>query len=372
MSPADLDAIPSRAPLRGARVRDVRPDFRLTSANGRCRRRDLPPPRRAPARARARGAVAQGADRRRSASPAHAGRASFDDRPARSSRAPADHERHGGLELSAARPERAARCSVVSARCRAVFRSRRPRPSSPVPRVLQQAATMSSRRQPVLIDKSLLLRAETSVPSASAVPDARNRSGVRGARAWDSGRARRCARRCGALLHWRGGTRRAWAGRGETGGMAGSRARRSRELPRRADVARRAPSSRRSVGHRVGLEVFLADPRACRRGPAVVSADSGPSIAAAGPNCGLSWERRRSEYTQGSSVAPPPRSTARSRSIIAAPTWMPSCRRTICTGTSNARAATSAPRANGSPTASKDSVRWRFHRASGTRSSGWR
>ena len=39
---------------------------------------------------------------------------------------------------------------------------------------------------------------------------------------------------------------------------------------------------RRSVGHRVGPEVFLADPRPRRRGSAVVSADSEPAVAAAG------------------------------------------------------------------------------------------
>ena len=38
-----------------------------------------------------------------------------------------------------------------------------------------------------LIDKSLLLRAETSVATSSAVPDARNRAGVRGSRAHRSG-----------------------------------------------------------------------------------------------------------------------------------------------------------------------------------------
>ena len=38
-----------------------------------------------------------------------------------------------------------------------------------------------------LIDKSLLLRAETSVATSSAVPDARNRAGVRGSRAHRGG-----------------------------------------------------------------------------------------------------------------------------------------------------------------------------------------
>ena len=75
-----------------------------------------------------------------------------------------------------------------------------------------------------LIDKSLLLRAETSVATSSAVPDARNRARVRGARAHRGGRARRRPGGAGALLHRRSLPRRGGAGRSGAGRMAGSRA----------------------------------------------------------------------------------------------------------------------------------------------------
>ena len=52
-----------------------------------------------------------------------------------------------------------------------------------------------------LIDKSLLLRAETFSGDSSAVPDARNRARVRGSRARRSRRARRRSGGPGALLH---------------------------------------------------------------------------------------------------------------------------------------------------------------------------
>ena len=53
-----------------------------------------------------------------------------------------------------------------------------------------------------LIDKSLLLRSEASVHASSAVRDARNRTGVRGSRAHGVGGARRRPGGAGALLHW--------------------------------------------------------------------------------------------------------------------------------------------------------------------------
>ena len=54
-------------------------------------------------------------------------------------------------------------CSAVSARCPDAFRSRQPRRSSRAVRVPLTGATKPSRAVAGLIDKSLLLRAETSV-----------------------------------------------------------------------------------------------------------------------------------------------------------------------------------------------------------------
>jgi hypothetical protein len=66
------------------------------------------------------------------------------------------------------------------------------------------------------------------------------------------------------------------------GRMAESRARRSRDLPPRPDPARRARPSRRSVGHRLGVDVLLADSGPCSRGPQVVRTDPEPALASAG------------------------------------------------------------------------------------------
>ena len=64
-----------------------------------------------------------------------------------------------------------------------------------------------------LIDKSLLLRAETLGGDSSAIPDARDRAGICGARARRGGRARRRTGGPGALLRPRNLPRREGAGR---------------------------------------------------------------------------------------------------------------------------------------------------------------
>ena len=173
-------------------------------------------------------------------------------------------------------------CSVVSARCRVVFRSRRRRRSLPVARATPPASDEALGAVAGLIDKSLLLRAETSVatrPLYQMLETVRAYAALELTAAGERDDAMEgLARYCAARSRARGGG----AGRTGAGRMAGSRARRSRELPRRADVAHRARPSRRSVRHRVGADVLLADPRPCGRRPPVVRTDSGPAVASAG------------------------------------------------------------------------------------------
>ena len=105
---------------------------------------------------------------------------------------------------------------------------------------------------------------------SAAVPDARNRPCVRRSRALRCGRARGRAGGARALLHDRSRRRGGRTVRSCAGRMAGSRARRSRELPQRADVAHRARPANRSGQHRVGTAVLLGDPRARGRRPSMV------------------------------------------------------------------------------------------------------
>ena len=143
------------------RVRDVQPDFRLTSANGStvtaiCRRLDALPLALELAAPWIKVLTAEDLLRR-----LERRRPAPDRRPARSPRTSTDDECDGRLELSAARPRTNSAPSAASARCRAAFRSSRRRRSSPVVRCVRPTATKRSARWPGLIDKSLLLRAET-------------------------------------------------------------------------------------------------------------------------------------------------------------------------------------------------------------------
>ena len=145
------------------RVRDVQPDFRLTTANGPtvtaiCRRLDALPLALELAAPWIKVLTAEDLLRRLE----HDVLLSTV-RPARSPRTPTDDECDGRLELPAARPARAARCSVVSARCRVDFRSRQPRRCLSVVTSRQARTPTRCARVAGLIDKSLLLRAETSV-----------------------------------------------------------------------------------------------------------------------------------------------------------------------------------------------------------------
>jgi hypothetical protein len=122
-SPASLSRSPA-VRLFMERVRDVQPDFRLTSANGPtvaaiCQRLDALP------LAIELAAPDQGADGRRPAPPARACCPARDDRSARSSRTTADDQCHGRVELPPACP---AEQHVFRARyCRTDFRSKPPR-----------------------------------------------------------------------------------------------------------------------------------------------------------------------------------------------------------------------------------------------------
>jgi predicted ATPase len=99
-SPADFVRVPA-VRLFLERVRDVQPDFRLTSANGPtmtaiCRRLDA-----LPLALELAAPWGQSTDGRGSAPPTHARCPALDRRPARSPRTPTDDECDGRLELSA-------------------------------------------------------------------------------------------------------------------------------------------------------------------------------------------------------------------------------------------------------------------------------
>ena len=163
-SPADLARSPA-VRLFVERVRDVQPDFRLTAANGPivtaiCRRLDALPLALELAAPWIKVLTAEDLLRRLTQDVLLS-----TGRPARSPRTPTDDECDGRLELSTAGPGRAARVPPSWRAAGAVFdrgsrggpcRSLRRRPARS-DEALRAAAS--------LIDKSLLLRAETSVPT---------------------------------------------------------------------------------------------------------------------------------------------------------------------------------------------------------------
>ena len=184
-SPADLARSPA-VRLFVERVRDVQPDFRLTSANGPtvtaiCRRLDALPLALELAAPWIKVLTAEDLLRRLTARcPA------LDRRAARSPRTPADDECDGRLELSTAGPNEQRvfrRLGALPGRfpieaAAAVLAGREG--SSAAERRSARRGGWPDRQEPPAASRELS-------GDSSAVPDARNRAGVRGARAHRGG-----------------------------------------------------------------------------------------------------------------------------------------------------------------------------------------
>ena len=195
MSPADFARSPA-VRLLVERVRDVRPDFRLTSANGPavaaiCRRLDALPLALELVAPWMKMLTAQDLLRR------------LEDNILPATAAPRDvPERQQTMNATVAWSYQLLDPSEQHAFRRfGVLPG--PFPTDAAAAVLAGREGTAGEHEALraaagLIDKSLLVRATTSERAPAAVPDARNRACVRGPRAHRSGRTRRCHGRAGA------------------------------------------------------------------------------------------------------------------------------------------------------------------------------
>ena len=185
MSPADLARSPA-VRLFVERVRDVQPDFRLTSANGPtvtaiCRRLDALPLALELAAPWIKVLTAEDLLRR------------LEHDVLLSTVGPRDlPERQQTMNATVAWSyQLLARTSSARSAVFGALPGRFPIEAAAAVLAGREGSSAASdealRAAAGLIDKSLLLRAETSVATSSAVPDARNRAGVRGARAHRGG-----------------------------------------------------------------------------------------------------------------------------------------------------------------------------------------